>query len=178
MVESIRRFGQLTPATVSRTGKSRYEMVDGFKRLRACRHPGVESIEAGVLEGHGRVIKTAIVQFNRKGNSIRDIEEALLVQSLHREDQLDQVEIAVLPGRDRSWVCRRGCPGKHAARTHHRRSRRGTGPVAARQPEGDTGVRAKAPSVKPRDKAAGERAGRTAPMRARSIPVASPGDSR
>jgi ParB/RepB/Spo0J family partition protein len=107
MVESMRRFGQLTPATVSRAGENRYEMVDGFKRLRACRHLGVEFIRAGVLEGHGRVIKTAMVQFNRKGNSIRDIEEALVVQSLHREDQLDQVEIATLLGRDKSWVCRR-----------------------------------------------------------------------
>ena len=107
MVESMRRFGQLTPATVSRTGENRYEMVDGFKRLRACRHLGVKFIRAGVLEGHGRVIKTAMVQFNRKGNSIRDIEEALVVQSLHREDQLDQVEIAALLGRDKSWVCRR-----------------------------------------------------------------------
>ena len=107
MVESMRRFGQLTPMMVSRTGKSRYEMVDGFKRLRACRHLGVESIRVGVLEGHGRVIKTAIVQLNRKGNSIRDIEEALVVQSLHREDQLDQVEIAALLGRGKSWVCRR-----------------------------------------------------------------------
>jgi ParB/RepB/Spo0J family partition protein len=107
MMESMRRFGQLTPATVSRTGENRYEMVDGFKRLRACRHLGVEFIRAGVLEGHGRVLKTAMVQLNRKGNSIRDIEEALVVQSLHREDQLDQVEIAALLGRDKSWVCRR-----------------------------------------------------------------------
>ena len=37
-------------------GKSRYEMVDRFKRLRACRHLGVESIRVEVLEGHGRVI--------------------------------------------------------------------------------------------------------------------------
>lgn len=49
MVESMRRFGQLTSATVSRAGENRYEMVDGFKRLRACRHLGVEFIRAGVL---------------------------------------------------------------------------------------------------------------------------------
>lgn len=107
MVESMRRFGQLMPVVVSRTGSGHYEMVDGFKRLRACRHLGLEFIRARVLRGHGRVIKTAIVQLNRKGNSIRDIEEALVVQSLHREDQLDQVEIATLLGRDKSWVCRR-----------------------------------------------------------------------
>jgi ParB/RepB/Spo0J family partition protein len=107
MVKSLKRFGQLTPVAVSSTGSGRYEMVDGFKRLRACRRLGLESMRARVMGGHSRVIKTAIVQLNRKGNSIRDVEEALIVQSLHREDQLDQVEIATLLGCDKSWVCRR-----------------------------------------------------------------------
>jgi hypothetical protein len=35
------------------------------------------------------------------------MEEALVVQSLHREDGLTQMEIAILIGRDKSWVSRR-----------------------------------------------------------------------
>jgi ParB-like chromosome segregation protein Spo0J len=35
------------------------------------------------------------------------MEEALIVQSLHREDGLTQMEIATLIGRDKSWVSRR-----------------------------------------------------------------------
>src|SRR4030042_986974 len=35
------------------------------------------------------------------------MEEALVVQSLYREDGLTQVEIATLLGRDKSWVSRR-----------------------------------------------------------------------
>jgi ParB-like chromosome segregation protein Spo0J len=35
------------------------------------------------------------------------MEEALVIQSLHREDGLTQMEIAVLVGRDKSWVSRR-----------------------------------------------------------------------
>lgn len=107
MVKSLKRFGQLTPVAVSSTGSGRYEMVDGFKRFRACRRLGLEYMRARVMGGHSRVIKTAIVQLNRKTDSIRDIEEALIVQSLYREDQLDQVEIATLLGCDKSWVCRR-----------------------------------------------------------------------
>lgn len=107
MVKSFKRFGQLTPVAVSSTGSGRYEMVDGFKRLRACRHLNLEFMRARVMGGHSRVIKTAIVQLNRKSDSIRDIEEALVIQSLYREEQLDQVEIATLLGCDKSWVCRR-----------------------------------------------------------------------
>lgn len=33
----------------------------------------------------------------------------MIVQSLHREDNLSQVEIALLLGRHKSWVCRRIC---------------------------------------------------------------------
>ncbi len=54
-------------------------MVDGFKRLRACRKLGNQSLRARVLEGH------------RSG----------------AQGGLTQVEIAPLLGRDKSWVSRR-----------------------------------------------------------------------
>ncbi len=37
MLSSMRRYGQLTPVVVGRDADGGYEMVDGFKRLRASR---------------------------------------------------------------------------------------------------------------------------------------------
>jgi ParB/RepB/Spo0J family partition protein len=107
MFKSIERFGQMTPAVVSSCGNDRYEMIDGFKRLRALRRLERDSIRARVLEGHGRVLKAAMIQLNRAGRTIRDMEEALVVVSLYREEMLNQVEIGTLLGHDKSWVSRR-----------------------------------------------------------------------
>jgi ParB/RepB/Spo0J family partition protein len=87
----------------------RYELIDGFKRLRACRKLGLKTIRARVLSLGVRPVKAAILQLNWKARSIREMEEAMIVQSLHREDNLSQVEIALLLGRHKSWVCRRIC---------------------------------------------------------------------
>jgi len=107
MLKSIERFGQMTPAVVGSCENGRYEMIDGFKRLRAMRKLERKSIRARVLEGHGRVRKAAMIQLNREGRTIRDMEEALVIVSLYREEELSQVEIATLLGRDKSWVSRR-----------------------------------------------------------------------
>lgn len=57
------------------------------------------------LSVHAR--KAAMIDLNRKKGSISDLEEGLVVHSLCREDGLSQVEVAVLLGRHKSWVCRR-----------------------------------------------------------------------
>ena len=48
-----------------------------------------------------------MLQLNRVGRAISGMEEALVVHSLYHEDGLSQVEIGVLLGRHKSWVCRR-----------------------------------------------------------------------
>jgi ParB/RepB/Spo0J family partition protein len=104
---SLGHFGQLMPVVVSAETNQSYEMVDGFKRLRACRKLGKPSLKARVLEGRSPVLKTAMVQLNRKSGQLGDVEEAMIVASLYRDDALTQVEIATLLGRDKSWVSRR-----------------------------------------------------------------------
>jgi ParB/RepB/Spo0J family partition protein len=105
MVKSMKKYGQLSPVVCARTGDS-YELVDGFKRLRACRRMGEETLKARVIEATERVVKAAIIQLNR-GRSIHELEEAMILSSLHREDALTQAEIALLLGRHKSWVSRR-----------------------------------------------------------------------
>ena len=106
MVKSIGNYGQISPVVCVK-GEGVYELIDGFKRLRACRGLNKEKVRAKVIEVSGRVCKAAIIQLNQLGRSINEMEEALVLQSLHREDGLTQIEIAALLGRDKSWVSRR-----------------------------------------------------------------------
>jgi ParB/RepB/Spo0J family partition protein len=106
MVKSIRKYGQLSPVVCVK-GKDGYEMIDGFKRLRACRSLDQTTLRVKTMEVSGRVCKAALIQLNQSGRSINEMEEALVLHSLHREDGLTQVEIAALLGRDKSWVSRR-----------------------------------------------------------------------
>ncbi len=78
-----------------------------FKRLHAGRRLRLLSLTARVLTTTERASKAAIIQFNRTGGSISDLEEAMVLQSLYREDKLTQPEIALLMGRHKSWVSRR-----------------------------------------------------------------------
>jgi ParB/RepB/Spo0J family partition protein len=109
MVESVRQYGQLSAVVVGRGqgDRDRYELVDGFKRFRACQQLGIKSLKARVLDAGVHVLKAAMVCLNWKARSIADLEEAMVVHSLGHEDGLSQVEIAALLGRHKSWVCRR-----------------------------------------------------------------------
>lgn len=105
MVKSMKKYGQMSPVVCVVTGGV-YELIDGFKRFRACRHIKKEMLKARILKATERVCKAAIIQLNR-GRSISKLEEAMVLCSLHREDGLTQAEIAVLLGRHKSWVSRR-----------------------------------------------------------------------
>jgi len=106
MVGSLRQFGQIFPVVVVPVGEG-YELVDGFKRLRALKQLGYEHVRARVVELSVPSLKAAMLALNRRKGAISDLEEAMVVHSLCREDGLSQVEAAVLLGRHKSWVCRR-----------------------------------------------------------------------
>lgn len=105
MAKSMKKYGQLSPVVCARIGGA-CELVDGFKRVRACRSLGKETLKARILDATERVLKAAVIQLNR-GRSISELEEAMVLSSLYREDGLSQTEIAVLLGRHKSWVSRR-----------------------------------------------------------------------
>jgi ParB/RepB/Spo0J family partition protein len=107
MVQSMRKYGQLSPVVVSRANRGRYELLDGFKRLRASRTLELNSLKAAVLDAGIRASKAAIIQLNWKASSISELEEAMVLHSLFRQDGLTQAQMATLLGRHKSWVCRR-----------------------------------------------------------------------
>jgi len=107
MLHSMGKYGQLTPVVTCRIVPGEHELLDGFKRLRAARQLGFSELTVRPLDMSLRACKAAMLQLNRVGRSISGMEEALVVHSLYHEDGLSQVEIGVLIGRHKSWVCRR-----------------------------------------------------------------------
>lgn len=106
MERSLRLYGQMMPVILGHL-ENGYEMVDGFKRLRAARKLGMPTLSARVLSGGARAMKAAIIHFNTRSRTMADLETGMVIRSLHREDGMSQVEIAALLGRHKSFVCRR-----------------------------------------------------------------------
>lgn len=105
---SIERYGQLAPVVVrGPEPEGGYELLDGFKRLRAARALAVERLRARVLPLGVHASKAAILELNWVGQTVNPLEEALVLHSLLRDDGLTQVEIAALLRRHKSWVSRR-----------------------------------------------------------------------
>lgn len=107
MARSLRRYGQISPVVVCLREEAPV-LIDGFKRLQAARGlKDFETLSARRIEVDERGAKAAMYGLNRTGRHFGELEEAWLVQALVREDGLSQVEVAVLLGRHKSWVCRR-----------------------------------------------------------------------
>jgi len=102
---SLAKLGQLTPVQVYRSGTG-LELFDGFKRVRAARQLSWPKLRAEVHALDAAGAKVRLLRCNA-GAGLSDLEEAWLVKSLYRDDQLTQPQIAMLLDRHKSWVCRR-----------------------------------------------------------------------
>jgi len=107
MFRSLKKHGQISPVIVTTNGENLYELIDGFKRYRAGEKLGWNSLKTRIVKLGERANKAAMLQLNWTAKSVTEFEEALIVRSLYREDQLKQIEIAVLLERHKSWVSRR-----------------------------------------------------------------------
>lgn len=108
MQASLAHYGQMSPVVVCRAPDEGYELLDGFKRLRATRRIGTQqTLMARVLQIGARAAKAAVLQLNWASQSVSDLEEGWVVHALCREDGLTQAEVGELVGRGRSWVSRR-----------------------------------------------------------------------
>jgi ParB/RepB/Spo0J family partition protein len=104
--ESVRRLGQLMPIVVCERDDA-FAIVDGFKRVAAARALGIATLRTRVMPLNEPAALAAIVSLNRPGRGLTDLEEALVVRALCRDQRLEQVQVAELLGRHKSWVCRR-----------------------------------------------------------------------
>jgi ParB/RepB/Spo0J family partition protein len=106
MIASIKTYGQLSPVFTGRIEK-KLLLIDGYKRFRAAKALQWESLQAYTVERSIMVLKAMSLTINQERSPCRELEEALLLQSLHHDDGLQQNEIALLCNRHKSWVCRR-----------------------------------------------------------------------
>lgn len=105
MERSLASHGQITPLVVCERPRG-FEVIDGFKRLRAARALRWDALWVHVADVRGAAAKVQIVHSNRR-ESLTEIEEAWIIRALHREDGLSQPEIGRLLGHHKSWVNRR-----------------------------------------------------------------------
>jgi len=102
---SLSTLGQLTPVQAYQEGDC-VELFDGLKRVRAACELSWPKLRVEVHTLDSAGAKVRLLRCNA-GAGLSELEEAWLVRSLYREDQLTQPQISVLLGRHKSWVCRR-----------------------------------------------------------------------
>jgi ParB-like chromosome segregation protein Spo0J len=102
---SLAQHGQLSALTVF-APHGDFEVIDGFKRVRAARALGWRTLLARVDDVSSVDAKLRLRELHGQCR-LTELEEAWLVRSLYREDRLSQPEIARHMHRHKSWVCRR-----------------------------------------------------------------------
>lgn len=105
MERSLVTVGQITPLLVHVAARG-YEVLDGFKRLRAARALKWTCLWVQVVRVGAVQAKLQLCLSNRAG-TLTEIEEAWVVRALYREDGLMQPEIGRLMGHSKSWASRR-----------------------------------------------------------------------
>lgn len=105
---SLVAYGQIAPVVVIDGDGPPFQVVDGFKRLRAAREiAALPRLLARPVALGALAAKAAVVNLNRGAGAVSAFEEALVIRSLVRDDGQSQLEIAALFGRHPSWICRR-----------------------------------------------------------------------
>jgi ParB family transcriptional regulator, chromosome partitioning protein len=105
MRRSLEQHGQLAALTLF-TERGELEIIDGFKRVRAARALGWTTLWARVDEVSAVDAKLRLSELH-DGRGLTELEEAWLVRSLYREDQLSLAVVANRMRRHKSWVWRR-----------------------------------------------------------------------
>ena len=107
LARSLSKYGQLAPVVYCHLEGS-LVLVDGFKRLRASRTlKGVTSLQSRKLEVDEHGAKAAIFNLNRLTNRPNELEESWIIYALVHDDGLQQIEVAQMLGRHKSWINRR-----------------------------------------------------------------------
>lgn len=116
LAKSIQTIGQRTPIEVRRLpdgSTERYEIIDGERRLRACRMAGVPTIriciEASDLDHQQQHFLSVVSNFHREGHTHIEISNALAYQVATRKQDGAQAgeiieELAGSLGKSTPWV--------------------------------------------------------------------------
>ena len=104
LADSIRTLGLIQPITVRRKSDSRYQIISGERRFRACRLAGLDMIPAYIRDTNDQgMLEMAIVE-NIQREDLDPIEVALSYQRLIEECSLTQEQMAIRVGKKRASV--------------------------------------------------------------------------
>ena len=84
-----------------------FEVVDGFKRVRAAREAGFREVSVVVEDARGPAAKALLLRANAPRRTLTPMDEARVLQSLLNEDGLTLTAAAKLLGKTRSWASKR-----------------------------------------------------------------------
>ncbi len=104
LAASIRVVGLLQPVVVRKAGISRYEIVMGERRWRACQLAGVDAVPAIVREiADGDLLRDALME-NLHRQQLNPLEEAAAYQQLLEDFEATHEELARRIGRSRPHI--------------------------------------------------------------------------
>ncbi len=101
---SIKEHGVVQPIMVRSLEDGQYELVAGERRLRACRHLGMETIPALVREYNEQDAVAISLIENIQRQDLNPLEEALAYQQLIEKFGLSQEEVSSRVSKSRSFV--------------------------------------------------------------------------
>ena len=103
LAESIKQNGLLQPVTVRKNG-SKYELIAGERRYRACMLNGAKDIEAIIMESTDEEsAKLALIE-NLQREDLNAIEQAMAMKKIMRMEKITQNELADRLGYKQSTV--------------------------------------------------------------------------
>ncbi len=106
MADALANHGQIMPIMVVAQETLRYTLIDGYLRVAAASRLGKDTLSAHIFNGDEKqALCHVLVKSGERKWDI--IEQAGLIQQLHRRHELSQHQIAHLLGKDQSWVSRR-----------------------------------------------------------------------
>ena len=103
LAESIKENGLLQPVSVRKVG-SKYELIAGERRYRACLLIGKKDIDAIVLEKSDEESANLALVENLQREDLNAIEQALAMKRIMASEDLTQEELAIKLGYKQSTV--------------------------------------------------------------------------
>lgn len=89
LIESIKQYGILTPATIRKKEDGRYEMLSGHRRMRACAKAGIKTLRCEVVDLDRDAAILFMVDSNLQRTTILPSEKAhaykMRLEAMHRQ---------------------------------------------------------------------------------------------
>ena len=104
LADSIRENGLLQPILVREYGDSRYQIIAGERRFRACKLAGLTEIPAIILERDDKNAAQIALIENIQREDLNPLEEALAYRALAEEYGMTQEELSSKVGKSRSAI--------------------------------------------------------------------------